>query len=114
MGAANSPIADGEPPAERRNLTYAGTGTERDKPVGLPVVTDTRESEPQGEPMGLRVGDGGRSKGQPVMGRIGVEPGGSAVRAAEGVHHPTRKRADFRRVARHEKAWQTALKREGR
>ena len=36
MGAPNSPIADVEPPAERRNLTYAGTGTERGKSVGLP------------------------------------------------------------------------------
>jgi len=35
MGAPNSPIADVEPPAERRNLTYAGTCTERGKPVGL-------------------------------------------------------------------------------
>jgi len=37
MGAANSPIADAAPPAERRNLTYAGTCTERGKPVGLPA-----------------------------------------------------------------------------
>jgi len=95
MGAANSPIADGEPPAERRNLTYAGTGTERDKPVGLPVVTATRESEPQGELMGLRVEDGGRSECLPVMGRIGVEPGGCTVSAADRVHHPTQKRSDF-------------------
>jgi hypothetical protein len=31
MGAPNSPIADVASPAERRNLTYAGTGTERGK-----------------------------------------------------------------------------------
>ena len=45
IGAPNSPIADGAPPAERRNpslrsgqaLTHAGTGTERGKPVGLPL-----------------------------------------------------------------------------
>ena len=37
IGAPNSSIADGVPPAERRNLTHAGTGTERGKPVGLPL-----------------------------------------------------------------------------
>ena len=37
IGAPNSPIADVAPPAERRNLTYAGTCTERGKPEGLPV-----------------------------------------------------------------------------
>jgi hypothetical protein len=95
MGAPNSSIADVEPPAERRNLTYAGTCTERGKPVDLPVVTAIRESEPQGEPMGLRVEDGGKSECLPVMGRIGVEPGGCTVSAAKRVHHPTRKRADF-------------------
>ena len=95
MGAPNSPIADVAPPAERRNLTYAGTCTERGKPVGLPMVTAIRESEPQGEPMGLWVEDGGRSECLPVMGRIGVEPGDCAVRTAREVHHPTRKRADF-------------------
>jgi hypothetical protein len=128
MGAPNSPIADVEPPAERQNpsllsgqaLTHAGTGTGRGKPVGLPHSDDrTRpvergKSEPQGTPKGLRVEDGGGSEDQPVMGWIGVEAGGSAVRAAQGRHHPTRKRADFRLVARHEKAWQTALKGEGR
>jgi len=76
MGAPNSPIADFEPPAERRNLTCAGTCTERGKPVDLPVVMATRESEPQGKPMGLQVEDGGKSERLPVMGRIGVEPGG--------------------------------------
>jgi hypothetical protein len=95
MGAPNSSIADVEPPAERRNLTYAGICAERGKPVDLPVVTATRESEPQGEPMGLRVEDGGRSECLLVMGRIGVEPGGCTVSTAERVHHPARKRADF-------------------
>lgn len=37
IGAPNSPIADGAPPAERRNLTHAGTCAERGKPVGLPL-----------------------------------------------------------------------------
>jgi hypothetical protein len=95
MGAPNSPIADAVLPAERRNLTYAGTCTERGKPVDLPVVTTTRESEPQGEPMGLRVEDGGKSECLLVMGGIGVEPGGCTVSAAKRVHHSTRKRADF-------------------
>ena len=95
MGAANSPIADDAFPAERRNLTYAGTCTERGKPVDFLVVTTTGESEPQGKPMGLRVGDGGKSECLPVMGRIGVEPGGCTVSTAKRVHHSTRKRADF-------------------
>jgi hypothetical protein len=95
MSAPNSLIADAAPPAERRNLTCAGTCTERGKPVGPSVVTATRESKPQGEPRGLRVGDGGRSECLPVIGRMGVEPGECAVRALERVHHPTRKRADF-------------------
>jgi hypothetical protein len=95
MSAPNSLIADDVLPAERRNLTCAGTCIERGKPVGLPVVTATRESEPQGEPMGLRVEDGGRSECLPVMGRIEVEPGGCTVRTAERVYHLTRKRADF-------------------
>ena len=37
IGAPNSPIADVEPPAERRNLTHAGTRAERGKPVVLPL-----------------------------------------------------------------------------
>jgi hypothetical protein len=95
MSAANSLTADIALPAERRNLTCAGTCTERGKPIGLPVVTATRESEPQGEPMGLWVEDGGKSECLPVVGGIGVEPGGCTVSAADRVHHPTRKRADF-------------------
>jgi len=95
MGAPNSSIADVEPPAERRSLTYAGACAKRGKPEDLPVVTATRESAPQGEPMGLRVEDGGKSECLPVMGRIGVEPGGCTVSATERIHHPARKRADF-------------------
>jgi hypothetical protein len=91
----HSPTADVASPAERRNLTCTGTCTERGKPEVLPVVTATRESAPQGEPMGLRVEDGGKSECLPVMGRIGVEPGGCTVGATERVHHPARKRADF-------------------
>ncbi len=73
IGAPNSPIADAAPPAERRDLTYAGTGTERGKPVGLPVDASTRESEPQGAPKGLRVWEGGGSECLSVMAGIGVE-----------------------------------------
>jgi hypothetical protein len=115
MGAPNSPIADVEPPAERRNLTYAGTGTERGKPVGLPRVCCERESEPQGEPMGLRVEDGGRSECLPVVGRIGVELGECAVRAFKKgtLSHAKAGRLPIQ-VARHERAWQTAIKRESR
>jgi hypothetical protein len=47
--------------------------------------------------MGLWVEDDGESEGRLVIGRIGVEP---PVRQ----HHPTRKRADFHLVLRHEKA----------
>ena len=70
MDAPNSSIANGEPPAERQNLTHTVTCTERGKPVGLRKM----ESEPQGTRIGLRVWDGGKSKSLPVMGRIGVAP----------------------------------------
>ena len=59
------------------------------------MLTRTRDSEPQGTPKDLRVGDGGKSEGRSVMGRIGVEPGARTVRAGDRLHHPTRKRADF-------------------
>jgi len=70
MGAPNSPIADGEPPAERQGLPHTGACTKRGKPTGLPV----KESEPQGTLTGLWVGDGGKSESLSVIGRIGVEP----------------------------------------
>jgi len=110
MSAANSLIVDIVLPAERRNLSCAGTCTERGKPIGLPVVTATRESEPQGELTGLWVEDGGESgernvRGLPVIGRIGVEPGGCTVSAAEGVHYPHAKAGRLpTQVARHQKA----------
>jgi len=46
--------------------------------------------------MGLRVKDGGESERRLVMRRIGVAP-------STRQHHPTRKRADFHLVSRHEK-----------
>ena len=84
------------------------------------MVTATWESEPQGEPMGLWVEDGGKSECLPVAGRRGVESEGCAVSTADRVYHPTRKRARTERstlptqVARHEKVWRTTFKRESK
>jgi hypothetical protein len=55
-----------------------------------------RESEPQGEPMGMREWDGTRSECRSVMGWIGIE--------SYRQHHPTRKRADVCLVLYHEEA----------
>jgi hypothetical protein len=54
--------------------------------------------------MGLRVEEGGESESQPVIGWIEIAPGDCIVNVAERQRHPTRKGADFRPVARHEKA----------
>jgi len=115
MGAPNSPITDVVPPAERRNLTYAGTCTERGKPVGLLVDVSIQESEPQGEPMDLRVEDGGKSECLPVMGRIGVESFGfdrEQDQMATSLHAKAGRLPI--QVARHDKVWRTTLKREGK
>jgi len=110
IGAIRSPIADIEPPAERRNLTHTGTCTERGKPVGLPAVATAWESEPQGEPMGLRVEDGGRSECLSVTGRIGVE---SLSHDCERDSQTTLSHAKAGRlpiqVARHEIVWRTVV-----
>ena len=115
MGAPNSPIADDAFPAERRNLTYAGTCTERGNLIGLLADVSARESEPQGEPTGLWARDGGRSECLPVMGRIGVE---SFDFDREQEQMATSLHAKAGRlpiqVARHEKVWRTTLKREGK
>ena len=69
------------PPADRQNLTLLGNGihAERGKPGALP----DGDSEPQGKPMGRRVGDDGESEGRFVMKRIGVAPeGNSTLRAS--------------------------------
>mgnify|MGYP006310810035 CR=1 FL=1 len=61
VGVANSSSADVAPPAKRQDLTHAGTGRERAKPVGLrrsenrPRPVERAESEPQGTLKGLRV-----------------------------------------------------------
>ncbi len=68
MGVPNSPIADDAPPAERSDLTHTGAHAERGKLVVLPI----RESEPQGQPMGLRVKEDGESERRSVIERIGI------------------------------------------
>lgn len=101
MGVPNSPSADIAPPVKRQDLTHAGTGRERAKPVGLrrsenrPRPVERAESEPQGTLKGLRVKDGGRSEGRLVIRRIEVEPGACAVSTGERIHDLTRKWADF-------------------
>jgi hypothetical protein len=42
-GAPNSPIADGEPPAKRQDLTHPGRCVERGKPVSLPKGKASRK-----------------------------------------------------------------------
>ena len=44
-GAANSPGADGEPPAERRDLTHSGTSAERGNPVVFPASHTNEEGK---------------------------------------------------------------------
>jgi N-terminal domain of reverse transcriptase len=54
-----------------------GTGAARISPV--------RESKPEGEPRGVRVGDAGGRAGHPVMGWRGVEPVGNIPPRASGL-----------------------------
>ncbi len=61
------------PPAKRQRLTYSGAHAERGKPVYLPQ----KESEPQGEPIGVRVWDSRKSECPAVMVGIEVEPSGN-------------------------------------
>ena len=92
--APNSSDADVEPPAERHDLTHAGNRRNVVSP------SSSREGKRAArEPTGRRVKDEGASERRPVIGRIGVEPSRR--------HHPTRKRADFPRVFRHERTWPT-------
>jgi hypothetical protein len=77
--------ADAVPPAKRRGLTHTATTTERGKPVASPRDPPVvRDSEPQGEPTGLRVQDEGASESRPVTGRIGIEPRGDIIPRASG------------------------------
>ena len=68
-GAATSPGADVAPPASRRGLTHEDSCDATCEARRPPA----RVGQPQGEPMGRRVKDGGGSEGRPVAGRIGVE-----------------------------------------
>jgi len=79
-GAPNSPGADGAPPAKSGDPPHLGTSAERGKPVVLP----TRVGDPQEEPMGRRVKDGGESECRPRTGRIGVEPPGDITPPERG------------------------------
>ena len=100
-GAPNSPGADDEPPAERRDLTHSGTHSERGKPVVLPkpMLLSHTEVEVKGKRAVRRahgtagMGDG-KSEGRSVMDRIEVE-----LRQ----HHLRRKQADFHLVSAHER-----------
>jgi len=72
MGAPNSPIADVEPPAERQNLTHAGTGTERGKLVGLPRSEDhTKAGRTRGK-RAVRDADGPAGKGWAEKAKAGL------------------------------------------
>jgi len=93
IGASPFPIADIDPPAYGWNLSHSlrylcGTwkprivllGTNRGKGcleefcTSLhPSIPFLEESEPQGEPMAVRVWDVGKSEGQAVMVWIGVQ-----------------------------------------
>lgn len=67
-GSCDSLIADVVSPAYRQGLTHLGIDAEHGKPVFLP----SRESEPEGEPIGVRVTHRGESEGRSLMGRIRV------------------------------------------
>jgi hypothetical protein len=102
ISVPNSPIADGAPPAERRDLTHAGTCTERGKPVVLPLGKRTARD------VDRAAGKGWRRKRRPSC--------NGADRATEEWRCPTQKGADFRRVWRHKK-WdghtETGVRRKG-
>jgi hypothetical protein len=68
VGVPNSPAADVAPPAERRDLPYAGKQMERGKPVGVPngVTAAQATAMPQ------QAQDDGKSEGQTVIVWIGV------------------------------------------
>jgi hypothetical protein len=49
-----------------------------------PSLPDGRESNPQEEPMGMPVEEGGESQGRSVMDRRGIEPRGKIIPRASG------------------------------
>jgi hypothetical protein len=79
-----SSIADVVPSAKRWDLRLRVTVIERNL---VNLYLSLRESEPQGEPMGMQVADVGKSECSSVMGEIGL--------------CPARKSADFRLVWNH-------------
>ncbi len=59
-----------QPPADRRLLTHPMAHKWN---VVSPALSLNRDSKPQGEPMGHRVEEDGKSEGHPVMGWIGIK-----------------------------------------
>ena len=95
-GAPNSPSADDEPPAERRDLNrtqrlHARNVVSPSSPCG----PRPQDSDSQEMPMGRRVKEEGASEGRSVMDRIGVALQSNII--------PRRKPADFPLVFRHER-----------
>jgi len=80
-GAPVSPPADVAPPADRRSLPHPRVLVWN---VGNPYPS-LWESEPQGEPIGVRAWDAGGSERHPVMGWRGVEPCGNITPRASGL-----------------------------
>jgi hypothetical protein len=70
MGAIISSIADVEPPAYGRNLTYPGIYAEHGNPVLFHL---SMETNPQGEAITVREQEAERSEGCLVMRQIGIE-----------------------------------------
>lgn len=52
--------------------------------LGVPISVPMRESEPQGKPSQMQVGDDGKSECRLVMRWIGVEPQPTSLRAKAG------------------------------
>ena len=76
-GAPNSPVADGAPSAERRDLPHAGKQAERGKPVGVPQRGNSHVRD-----CDAPAGTGRRKKRRPCGNR--VDRGGNIIpRASE-------------------------------
>ena len=99
--APNSSGADVEPPAYRCGLFHSGTSAERGKPVVSPFpISNGIEGKRTARQADGTAGKGGERKRMPAC-------NGSDRGCAARQHHPTRKRADFSLVWRHERVWQT-------
>ncbi len=91
------------PSRDSRHLTFLFViCTEHGKPVRPPA----RAGRPQGELLGVRVADAGKSERCSVIEQIGVE---GAAR-----HHPARKGADFRLVSHRKKIGGTFIRGTGK